>query len=201
MEQPPPLSQEEINQLASQQYAQLGEPQPVKVLGIFHVIFGAIGALGSLWTIYVIVMGNPFLKMAGDNPGVDFQRKLEESTKVYTVIGTAFSVLVTALILTAGIQLLKKRKTALKWSNAYAWSSIGTKVLNLILSFIIVVPMTQKMMSEISGGAAAPPIPGFGGIMYASMFGGFLFSIIYPVITLILLNRPNVKQWFANQPD
>lgn len=32
---------------------------------------------------------------------------------------------------------------------------------------------------------------------------GFLVSIlaIYPVLTLILLNRPKTKEWFAAQPE
>lgn len=198
MEQPPPLSSEEISALAAQQYAQLGEPQPVKVLGILHVIFGSIGALGALYAVYVLLAGNPFAP-EGDARMMEIQKQIEQDTMVYSAVGTVMSVIVTALILTAGIQLLQKRKTALMWSNWYAYASIGTKAVNLIFTMMIIVPMTQKMMQEIAG-AGAGSLPGaMGGIMYASMIGGFLVSIIYPVLTLALLNRPHIKQWFANQ--
>jgi hypothetical protein len=36
--------------------------------------------------------------------------------------------------------------------------------------------------------------------MLASMIVTAVITLIYPVLTLILLNRSNVKTWFANQP-
>lgn len=198
MEQPPALSPEEISALAAKQYAHLADPQPVKVLGILHVIFGGIGAMGTLWAIYVLLAGNPFMK-AGDAGMIAIQKQIEKETMAYTAIGTGFSLIVTALILIAGIQLLQKRRTALKWSNSYAYASIGTKAINLVLSMMIIVPMTKKIMQEIAG-AGAGAMPGaMGGVMYGSIIGGFFISIIYPVLALILLNRPYIKQWFANQ--
>jgi preprotein translocase subunit SecG len=38
-------------------------------------------------------------------------------------------------------------------------------------------------------------------IMVGSMLVTFVVMSSYPIITLILLNRPKTKEWFANRPD
>lgn len=198
-QQPPPLTPEEMSQFAGMEYAQLGQPQQVKVFGIMHLVFGAYGVLAVLWSLYVALIGNPILKFAGNSPEIQLQTKLESQMFAYTVASTAFMALVTALIIVAGILLLKGRKSARKWSNGYAWLSIATKVINMVATIVYVVPMTTKMMGQSSPGVGAM-MGNFEMIMIGSMMVGFLFSIIYPVLSLILLNRPNVKTWFENQP-
>lgn len=197
--QPPALTPEEMSQLSGNEYSQLGQPQQVKVFGIMHLIFGGYGVLTLLWSLFVIIAGNPFLKLSGNTPEMQMQAKLEADMIGFTIAGTALHFVVTALIVTAGILLLKGRKSALKWSNYYACSSIGTKILTLIYSILIVIPMTQEMMKTTPGAAGLKG--GFEAIMIGSMFVGFLIPLIYPVLSLILLNRPKVKTWFANRPD
>jgi preprotein translocase subunit SecG len=38
-------------------------------------------------------------------------------------------------------------------------------------------------------------------IMVGTMLVTFVVMSSYPIITLILLNRPKTKEWFANRPD
>jgi hypothetical protein len=198
-QQPPPITPEEMSHYTAGEYAQLGQPQQVKVLGIMHLVFGGIGVLTILWSLFIIFAGNPFLKLGGNTPEMQAQVKLQEDMIVYTIISTAFLILVTVLIITAGVLLVKGRKNALKWSNYYAWASIGTKIINIIVTIAYVVPMTTKMMEKSTPGMGAMK-GGFEAIMIGSMLVGFLIPLIYPVLTLILLNRPYVKTWFANQP-
>ena len=58
------------------------------------------------------------------------------------------------------------------------------------------------MMENMPGSSGMGPAAD---IMVPAMIGGViigsLVSCAYPVIVLILLNRPNTKQWFAAQPE
>jgi hypothetical protein len=200
MEQPPPLTPQEISEFAGSEYAQLGQPQTVKVFGIMHLIFGGIGVLMVLWSLFVLIAGNPFLKLAGNSPQVEMQTKLQADMMSYTIASTALTVWVTGLMIVAGILLLKGRKSARKWSNCYAISSIAVKIINMVVQVVYVLPMMQKMISGMAPGAAGPGVGAMESVMLASMIVTAVITLIYPVLTLILLNRPNVKTWFANQP-
>lgn len=200
MEQPPPLTPEEMSQLSSKEYAQLGQPQVVKVFGILHLVFGAYGILVSLWTLFVIIAGNPFLKFSGNTPDVQIQTQLEADMIGYTIVSTGLYMIVTALIMIAGVLLVKGRKNALKWSNYYAWTSIFTKIINIIATVFYILPMTKEIMNEVA--PAGGPLMGTMEIwMTVSMIVVSVVPLVYPVLTLILLNRPYVKTWFTNQPS
>ena len=50
------------------QYADLGQPQTVKVFGIMHLILAGFGLLSSLWAVFVTVAGNPFINLMPKTP-------------------------------------------------------------------------------------------------------------------------------------
>lgn len=199
MEQPPPLTPEEVARLSANEYVHLGQPQTVKVFGILHLIFGGFGALMVAWNLVVLIFGNPMLKLMGNSPQLQMQTTLESEMKAYTLFGVLVLMILTALILNAGVLLLKKRKNALKWSNYYAWSSIATKLINLVISIVVIMPMTQKVMSALTPASSGAAFGAIGPMMIVSIVVGFIVTLIYPILTLVLLNRPNVKTWLANQ--
>lgn len=204
MEQPPPLTPEEVSELAGKEYAHLGQPQTVKVFGVLHVVFAGLGLLGAIWGLYVAIAGNPFTSFGPSTPAMQAQAQAEaamQKTLLPLTLGsTALTLVITALMFTAGILLLKKRKSGLKWSNRYAWTSLVGKVINAVMIFAFVFPATKEMTEQMTKGSPLPT-----GVMEAIMLGsmvvGVVISSIYPILTLVLLNRPNVKTWFANQPD
>lgn len=49
----PPLTPQDIAVMQVAHYAQLGQPQTVKVFGIMRVIFAGFGLLGAVWSIFV----------------------------------------------------------------------------------------------------------------------------------------------------
>jgi len=204
MEQPPPLTHQEVSELSGKEYAHLGQPQTVKVFGILHVVFAGFGVLGSIWGLYVAVAGNPFLGLGASTPAmraqVEAEAAMQEQLLPFTFGSTALTLVITGLMLVAGILLLKKRKSGLKWSNRYAWTSLVGKVINTIMIFVFIFPATKEMTTQMSKGSPMPT-GAMEGIMLGSMVVGVLISCVYPILTLILLNRPNVKTWFANQPD
>lgn len=186
------------------QYAELGQPQTVKVFGIMHVIFAGFGLLMSIWVVFVMVVGNPFLHLMPQTPEMVAQAKaqaaMEESMLPMNIISTALTVLVAAIMLRAGLLLLKKRRSGLQWSNRYAWASLASKVVNIVLALIYTMPAVKEMTSMPGATSALPP-----GQMEMIMIGSMILTIVamsaYPIITLILLNRPKTKEWFANRPE
>ena len=178
--------------------AMLGEPPAVKVFGILHLVFAGIGLLGAIWGLFIAVVGNPFLKFSP--PGqVDAQLAMQEKISPMTTTSGILSLLVAIPMIIAGVQLLKKRRNGLKWSNTYAWSSLGAKLINLVLAVTIMIPamqeMTEGLLSKSKGPAAVSGI--MSGFMAAGTIGGVVVSCVYPILALVLLNRPATKAWFA----
>lgn len=202
-EQPPPLTPQDIAAMQAAQYADLGQPQTVKVFGIMHVIFAALGLLMCVWTVFDMVVGNPFESMFPQAPQMEAQAKaqaaMEESMMPMTVVSTVLTVIVAAMMLKAGILLLKRRRSGLAWSNRYAWASLASKVVNIALTFIYTVPAMKQMAAATAGGVM--PAGQMEMIMIGTMLVTFAVMAAYPILALVLLNRPNTKAWFANRPE
>lgn len=185
----------------------LGQPQSVKILGIFHVILAAYGLLTSAFAAYVVIAGNPLLALMPKTPAMaeqaEMQAEMQDKVMPSTVITTVVAIMIAILMLVAGIKLLKKRRDGLKWSNRYAWTSLAGKVVNIILAFVYTFPMMKEMtekMSHGTHGTTAMPVA-MSSIMVGSTVLTILVMCTYPILTLILLNRPNTKEWFAAQPE
>ena len=177
------------------QYSDLGQPQTVKVFGIMHLILAGFGLLSSLWAVFVTVAGNPFINLMPKT-----QAAMQQDMMPMTIISTIMTVVIGLIMLKAGILLLKKRRSGLLWSNRYAWTSLAGKVVNAALAFVYTVPAMKQMMTTTAG--ASPPMPGgMEWVVIGSMIFGLVITAAYPIITLILLNRPNTKAWFANRPE
>lgn len=182
-------------------------PQPVKVFGIMHLVFAGLGVVSAIWALFIAVVGNPFLKMGEFNrqlgEQMDAQIAMQAKINPVSISSAVLSLLVAIPMIVAGILLLKERKNALKWSNAYAWSSIGSKVINLVLTVTILVPAMQEMMRDVT---KSTPMPGpasdiMSMFMSGSAIGGVLVSCTYPIVALVVLNRPATKEWFAARPS
>jgi hypothetical protein len=172
-------------------YPLVGEPAVVKVFGILHLVFAGLGILGASWGLFIALVGNPL-------PQSQAQLNMQAKLNPMTIATNSLSVLIAVPMIIAGIQLLKKRESALKWSNIYAFSSIGAKVVGSVFTFIFGIPAMREVAATIvpsaDGGKA------MGTFMVAGAIGAMLVSFIYPVLSLVLLNRPRVKAWFAHLP-
>lgn len=181
----------------------LGQPQTVKVFGIMHVILAAYGFGVTALGIITIFVGNPVLMFMPKTPELakqmEVQQQMQEKMVVSSVLTLAMSLAITVLILIAGIKLLKKRRGGLTWSNRYAWASLAGKAVTLVLTFIYTIPIMREMAVDPSLPAAAQSV------MRTTMVVGAIVSVLvtctYPILTLILLNRPRTKEWFAAQPE
>jgi hypothetical protein len=50
------------------------------------------------------------------------------------------------------------------------------------------------MIKEMTSGAMQ-------GVMLGLMIFGIVITCAYPILTLVLLNHPRTKEWFAAQPE
>lgn len=178
--------------------ALLGEPPAVKVFGILHLVFAGFGLIGAGWGLFVALVGNPFLKFS---PAGQMDAQIAMQTKIspMTITSGILSLLVAIPMIIAGVQLLKKRRNGLKWSNTYAWSSLGAKLINLVLAVTIMIPAMQEMTQGMLASSKAPAaVSGMmSGFMAVGTIGGVVISCVYPILALVLLNRPATKAWFA----
>ena len=185
------------------QYAETGQPQSVKVFGIMHVLLAVYGFGATALGIITAMVGNPIYQFLPKSPELAKQMALEaqmqDKMMVATVIALVLTAVTAVLILIAGIKLLKKRSSGLVWSNRYAWTSLAGKVVTLILTFLYTIPAMREMAVDPALPAAAQSV--MKSTMTIGAVIGVLATCIYPILTLVLLNRPNTKAWFAAQPE
>lgn len=181
-------------------YPLVGEPAVVKVFGILHLVFAALGIISAIWGLFIVFAGNPFLKMAPSSPEIQAQLDMQAKLNPMTIATNTLSLFVAALMIIAGIQLVKNRKTALKWSNWYAFASLGAKAISLVLVILFVVPAMREIARTMIPGSASGGEGAMGMMMAGGAIGSVAVTCIYPILTLILLNRPKVKAWFAHLP-
>lgn len=183
--------------------AMIGMPPVVNVFGILHLVFAGLGVITSVWGLCIAVMGNPFLKLTHSAPGMSDQLNaqiaMQEKINPMTITSSILSLLVAVPMIIAGIQMLKKRRNGLKWSNTYAWSSLGAKLINLVLTLTILVPAMQEMSRGIMAQSRVPDSASniMSIFMAGGAIGGVVVSSVYPILALVLLNRPAVKAWFG----
>lgn len=202
------------------------EPKRLKVFGVIHIVFGALGLISTMGSLLMLALIQPILgwvvNFATDSTTPsDPASKAAQEAVVATVeaMKTMFSEMALAnwvqtiaggivafLILLAGIALVKKRKTSLASSNRYVWCSIGAKILNLILFLAIGMGATKRYyeaIDSLSGAAAAPGPGGMDMMQFQQMFasGGTVVSLalalIYPILALVMLNKPLVKDYLS----
>lgn len=204
------------------------EPQSIKVFGVIHLVFGILGLLFALFSIatyialpFVLNWGVDRLKeeMDSSDPGteavlgmLDAIKTLFADLTIVNWVTAITSLVVSFLILVAGIALLKKKKTGVAKSNRYVIASICAKVLNLGLYFAIGMAANAKYQEAISEltprvkGARSPGGPGgldMDQLQSMISSGGAVFGIalsaVYPILAYIMLNKPAVKDFLKNR--
>ncbi len=200
------------------------EPKRVKVFGVLHIVFGAMGILGSLM-YFVMAVGmvplmNFVLKSAAKEAGPSdpaakaviqsleaMTTMISESLPSYW-LGGLTGLVVAILILTAGIQLVKRRKNAVASSNRYSYCSIVFRIINVGVYFVVVMPAMNRYygaMDGLSGPgmAGGPGGGGFNMVQFQQMLGvggavvGSVLALVYPILALVMLGKPEVKDYLS----
>lgn len=200
------MNDSEIYQAPSSAVAAVPPPVPqvkppaVTVFGVLHLVFAGLGLLMAAWSLFGLFMGDVFSGLTSQQQ-MAAQAALQEKMNPMTIVSIVCSVIVAVPMIVAGVKLLRNGKGALKWSNAYAYLSLFTKLVSVVLVFVIMVPAMDEMAETITGGE---PLPGgmskwISGSMVIGALLGAVVSCIYPVMTLIFLNARGPKAWFAGR--
>ena len=178
-----------------------GEPSAVKVFGILHLVLAAIGLLTGLWTLISLKFADVFTKQAGAEFAKAQAAYMDEIAWVSVMTGI-FLLLLAGLLAVAGLKLVRSRPDGVAWSHRYAWTSIATKLVSLVVTVVVVLPATQRMMGEIM--ASGPGAPGGAEqtvttvmrvTTSVSTVASPLISCLYPALALFFLSRQPVKDW------
>ncbi len=182
------------------------EPKRIKVFGVMHIVFGALGFLHVLWGLVSVVFPGiqesmMTLSSAGAPEGMyELQMDLVKKLAPYTWISLLLIVVVAGLMMRAGIGLVKQKRGAVGASNLYAWVSLATKLVMLLLFFAVVQPAYDALFEGMIDSTApqAKAMLGMMRILTAAtgVLGPVLMSI-YPILALVMLNKPVVKNYFS----
>ncbi|MFP6866966.1 MAG: hypothetical protein VCA35_13560, partial [Roseibacillus sp.] len=187
-----------------------------------HIVFGALGLIGALFSFGVVLGVNPFIdwmteivqaEMEGSpaDPGteavmtsLDAMRTLMSDLALLNWIKSITALIVAVLILRAGLRLVKKRKTCVASSNLYSMCSIGARLLYLGI-FLVTGTAAMKRYYEalenLPGMGSAPLPGGMDMSQLQQIFGvggtvvGSVMALIYPVLALVMLSKPVVKDY------
>ena len=178
------------------------EPGRLRVFGVCHIVFGGLGLMNvvggvamqffqRLWT---------FTPPNGPDKLQEIQNEMYRDLTAYTWVTITMSLIVGVLILRAGIALTKRRQSALRLSNIYVLSSLIAKIVSVILFLVVAMPVIEEAVTAMLEESSAA-LPGWvGGLqVFIAVIGviSFLFSTIYPLCALLMLNKPQVREYLA----
>lgn len=186
------------------------EPAAVKPFAIIHLVFAGIGFLWGLYAVVSPLFARMMLGALAKNIPAEqrasFERTMDMQASVawIGVLSGVFMLALAVMLLVAGVKLLRRRSDGLAWSNAYAWTSIATKLISAALAAIFILPMQREMMriqfeSMPGSPSSRPAFPGqaFGTFAGALSLVFILLACTYPILSLCFLNKPAVKAWLG----
>ena len=163
-----------------------------KVLGILNIVFGGGGVLCApcvmmgMLALAAAMAGGEGLADIADKAGAtgadDVSTRFGWMKWYFIFMGVIFTV-TASLMLAGGIGLVKYRNWGRKLSITVAILTCVMAVADVATTYAVIKPAVEKMNL---GGAHD-----VGGV---SFLIGKLLQVAYPIVLLVLLNKPNVKQ-------
>lgn len=176
------------------------EPSAVRVFGILHLILAGIGLLSGIWSLFANQVNGFF--MGANNPAFKAQAEYMNEMTWVSIMSGVFMLALAGLLLTSGLMLVRSRPEGVTWSRRYAWTSIATKMISLVVTVAVVLPAMQRMMDDAM--RLTPGMPPGAADTMAGIMKSFtaiatvatpIFSCLYPALALYFLSRPQVKEW------
>jgi hypothetical protein len=163
-------------------------PTSVTVFGALTIVFAVFGVLGLIASLALFALpasaNNPVVTIMRENPGYAAWMK----------ICIPLGLLSCVALLAAGIGLLCLKSWARTLSIAYAIYAIVFGLVGLVVNFFFIVRPLLEHARQQQGPEAAGAI---GGAIGGSVGG--CFGLIYPILLLIFMFRPNVVAAFRPQ--
>ena len=153
------------------------KPTSITVFGVLNCVFGGLGIICTPFSILVLFIGNLF-------PMVENPPEIVPGYKIYLVVAAILGIGIAAWLLSLGIGLLKVKSWARRGCIIYGWFAIFW---GIIASIINVIAYSQGWITAPQGQLSG---------VVGGFCGGFA-GLIYPVLLLIFMQTPRVKQYFA----
>lgn len=175
-------------------------PSSVKTFGIIHLVLAALGVINGLWGFASKWVMGFFLDPK--DPTAVAQLRYQEELHWFTLVASSMALALAALLLIAGMKLVRQQPDGVAWSHRYAWTSIAFKVVTLVITVAYVLPLTNRMMAEIM--QSTPGMPAGAANTMSGIVKGVtsiasviapVISCTYPALALYFLSRPPVKAW------
>jgi len=161
-----------------------------KVFGILHIIYAVFGIIFGLMAFASKAIVEGIQLNAGSNdPAVTKIMDALDNVLFYGYIDAAVKIILGIVLLIAGIKLLKYQASGLKLSNMWSISRVIWYVIITAMSYSA-TKAYQEVIFEANPEAAAM-MKNFGA---AGQILGFLIIAAYPIVSYIVLNKPNVKK-------
>lgn len=165
-------------------------PTSVTVFSILNMVFAALGFFGTIGSLVMLAAlahdtNNPMIQIIRDNPGY----------AAYLKVSALLGVLVSLALLAAGIGLWLLKPWGRVLSIAYGIFAVISVPINSVLSYLFVTrPLMEQMMQHQQHNDAAATGAAVGGAV-GGLIGG-CFGMIYPILLLVFMFRPNVAAAF-----
>ena len=168
-------------------------PRPVStlVLGVLNLVFGVLGLLSLVMTVAILFVPQP--KMAHPNPILSLLQE-NAAYALFMKISVALGLLASVVLVLAGVGLLLLKPWGRHLSIGYAVYALIAGVVGMAANWYFLMPLLAKASRMPAG----PEQAGLVGGAVGGMVGGCL-GLIYPVILLFFMFRPNVVA--AMQPS
>ena len=165
-------------------------PTAVTVFGVLNIVFGVMAVTCTPFALITTKLSQSMLDNLPEasrmeNPVLEMMQS--PGFMAYTYVSTAVGMAFGALLIAAGIGLLKLRPWARLVSIGYAvYSWVGTAAGQVIAYFLLYAPMLET----------APPSGGPASAAFVGPVVGSCVSLVYPTILLIFMLRPEIRAAF-----
>ena len=163
-------------------------PAVAKTFGIIHLVYFGIFFLLTVYGIYSLFFAST---AAQDNPVAQEMTNIQHelmsmpSVKAYYLISMGVSLAMLAVLLVAGLQLLKRQPLGRTLSLVFAWASIVTGILSTVLYMLLVSPTYKELLAASS--LDENVLQGIQMMANAQPVMMFCCSALYPILILIFL--------------
>jgi hypothetical protein len=163
----------------------------VMTIAVLQLVFGALGLLCDV--LGLVGQAASFAPGGGQNAAIekDVEAALPYHKPVsFVFLGVDF--VLSILMLASGVGLVQRQPWSLPVTRGYAILSIINRLIYTAYQAFFLMPVMSDVMAK-HGGAGGQAAAGFVQMgMGIGVFIGFLF-ILYPIIVLIVMARPDVK--------
>ncbi len=188
-------------------------PGSVLTIAILHLIGGGLGLVLGICGGVILLMQSSLMKSPLVNPqdlGIRLQKHLEQQVPYNATIqyvSLFIDLILSIMLLTAGMGLLSMRNWARSLSFVYAGLSILMKLFAIVFFLFITWPIMSAFLDAesrvVPAGPAGAAIRTQITVVKASPIATVILTAVlavYPIVVLFVLLNPSVRRAFAEQP-